>query len=114
MAGVLEPITFNRNIAGKLKDLIVPREFIRDIDTHDDHLMIMIRVTGPDTGKVIDFFEDSEEENFTIKTTKNNGEEIFDQFILTSIYMDEGPPISVDIDIEPPMVRAVLDLKKKT
>ncbi len=113
MAGVLEPITFNREIGGVMRGLMVPKEFIRDIDLRGEHLMILIRVTGPDTGKVTDFFEDSEGESFSIETTENNGEKISDEFILTSIYLDEGPPLSVDIDIEPAMVRAILDFKRK-
>ena len=113
MAGVLEPITFTLKLDDETKDLIIPKEFIKDFDFHGEHLMIYVRVTGPDTGKVTDFFEDTIDESFQIETTENNGETISDEFILTSIYQDEGPPISVDIDSEPPMVRAMLDFKKK-
>ena len=113
MAGVLEPITFTKKVNDKTTNLIVPKEFIRDIDFHAGHLMIYIRVTGPDTGKVSDFFEDSEGKPFQIETTENEGGKISDEYILTSIYQDEGPPLSVDIDTEPPMVRAILDFKKK-
>lgn len=113
MAGVLEPITFSRKIEGNLRDLTVPKEFIRDIELGDGHLMIMLRVTGPDTGMVTDFFEDSEGKTFTIKTTTNQGNKISEKYIMTSIYTDEGPPLSVDIDIEPPMVRAILDFESK-
>lgn len=113
MAGVLEPITFTLKVEGETTDLIVPKEFIRDIDFHGEHLMIYIRVTGPDTGKVTDFFQDCEGKSFFIETTENLGEEIYDEFICTSIYQDEGPPLSVDIDSEPPMVRAILDFERK-
>lgn len=112
MAGVLEPITFTLKKEKGLTDLIVPKEFIRDIDFHGGHLMIYIRVTGPDTGKVTEFFSDSEGKSFHIETTENMGERIFDEFVLTSIYQDEGPPLFVDIDSEPPMVRAILDFER--
>lgn len=112
MVGVLEPITFTTRVNDEKTDLIVPKEFIRDIDFHAGHLMIYIRVTGPDTDKVSDFF-DSESKSFQIETTENEGGKISDEFILTSSYLDEGPPLSVDIDSEPPMVRAILDFKKK-
>lgn len=113
MAGVLKPITFTREIDGTVIDLIVPKEFIRDIELRGKHLMILIRVTGPDRGKVTDYFEDTQGESFRIETTENNGEEIDNDFSLTSVYLDEGPPLSVDIDIEPAMVRAILDFEMK-
>ncbi len=113
MAGVLEPITFTRSKDGDIKDLIIPKEFIKDIETYGNHLMIYIRVTGPDTWKVTEFFEDREGRSFTIDTTENQGDKISDDFILTSIYMDDGPPLSADIDVEPQMTRAILDFDKK-
>jgi hypothetical protein len=113
MAGVLEPITFTQKADENTVDLIVPKEFIRDIDFRFRHLMIYIRVTGPDTGKVTDFFEDKEGESFIIDTTENQGHKISDEFILSSAYLDEGPLLSVDIDTEPPMVRAILDFERK-
>ncbi len=113
MTGVLEPITFTQEIEGKLYDLIVPKEFIRDIELRGEHLNIMLRVTGPDMGKINDFFEDNEEQVFKIKTTENTGEKISNKFILTSAYIDEGPHLNIDIDIEPPSVRAILDFKRK-
>jgi hypothetical protein len=113
MAGVLEPIIFKLKEEKDSKDLIVPKEFIRDIDFHGRHLMVYLRVTGPDTGKVTDFFNDREGSSFYIETTENQGEEISGEFILTSIFRDEGPPLSVDIDSEPAMIRAILDFERK-
>ena len=113
MTGILEPITFSQEVDGKVYELIIPKEFIRDVQFPGEHLTIMLRVTGPDTGKITDFFEDYEEQLFKIKTTENTGEKISDEFILTSAYIDEGPHLSADIDIEPPSVRAILDFKKK-
>jgi hypothetical protein len=112
VTGVLEPITFGQEVDGKVYELIIPKEFIRDVQFPGEHLTIMLRVTGPDTGKITDFFEDYEEQLFKIKTTENTGEKISDEFILTSAYIDEGPHLSADIDIEPPSVRAILDFKK--
>ncbi len=112
MTGILEPITFSQEVDGKVYELIIPKEFIRDVQFPGEHLTIMLRVTGPDTGKITDFFEDYEEQLFKIKTTENTGEKISDEFILTSAYIDEGPHLSADIDIEPPSVRAILDFKK--
>ena len=113
MTGILEPITFSQEVDGKVYELIIPKEFIRDVQFPGEHLTIMLRVTGPDTGKITDFFEDYEEQVFKIKTTENTGEKISDEFILTSTYIDEGPHLSADIDIEPISVRAILDFKKK-
>ena len=112
MTGILEPITFSQEVDGKVYELIIPKEFIRDVQFPGEHLTIMLRVTGPDTGKITDFFEDYEEQLFKIKTTEDTGEKISDEFILTSAYIDEGPHLSADIDIEPPSVRAILDFKK--
>lgn len=96
-------------------DLIVPEGFVKDFHfLTDKHLMVMLRVIGPDTGKVIDFFEDGEDEVFNIKTVETQeGRMIKEDFILTDIYMDEGPKLSVDIDIEPPLVRVILDFIMK-
>ena len=113
MVGVLEPITFSQKVDGNVYELIIPKEFIRDVQFASEHLTIMLRVTGPDTGKITDFFEDYEEQLFKIETTENTGEKISDEFILTSAYIDEGPHLSADIDIEQPSVRAILDFKKK-
>ena len=113
MVGVLEPITFSQEVEGKVYELIIPKEFIRDVQFTTVHLTIILRVTGPDTGKITDFFEDYEEQVFKIETTENIGEKISDEFILTSAYIDEGPHLSADIDIEPLSVRAILDFKKK-
>ena len=113
MVSVQEPITFIQTVEGETKDLIIPKEFIRDIERFGKHLMVYIRVTGPDTWKVSEFFEDQEGKSFTIETTENHGEELTDDFILTSLYLDDGPPISTDIDVEPPMIRAILDFDQK-
>lgn len=113
MIAVVEPITFTQSIEGDMKDLIIPKEFIRDIERYGKHLMVYIRVTGPDTWKVTEFFEDREGKIFTIETTENQGNKISDNFILTSTYIDDGPPISTDIDVEPPMIRAILDFEVK-
>jgi hypothetical protein len=113
LAGVLTPITFSREIEGSMRDLIVPEDFVKDFHLSSaEHLMIIIRVTGTDSPKVKDFFEDSEEQLFSIKTVESEHEkEISDEFILSSMYMDEGPPLSVDINAEIPMVRLILDFK---
>jgi hypothetical protein len=108
---VTEPITFTREINGTNIDLIVPEGFVKDLHfPTKEHLMLMLRVIGPDTNKVVDFFEDSDDQVFNIKTVSAvDGKEIKEDFILTDIYLDEGPTLSVDIDIEPPMVRVILD-----
>lgn len=115
MTGVSAPITFIREIEGSMRDLIVPEKFVKDFHfSTDEHLMVMLRVTGPDLAKVRDFFEDSEGQQFTVKTIESAQEkQVSDEFMLNSIYMDEGPPLSVDIDIEPAMVRAILDFQRK-
>ncbi len=114
MVGVSAPITFIKELEDPIRDLTVPEEFVKDFHfSTDEHLMIMLRVTGPDLAKVRDFFEDSEKQVFNIKTIESTQEEqISDEFVLNSIYMDEGPPLSVDIDIEPAMVRAILDFQR--
>ena len=48
-----------------------------------------------------------------LKQLKQKERMIKEDFILTDIYMDEGPKLSVDIDIEPPMVRVILDFLMK-
>jgi len=115
LADVSAPITFIREIGGSMRDLIVPEDFIKDFHfASDEHLMIMLRVIGRDATKVRDFFENSEKHIFTIKTIESShDEQISNEFILTSMYMDEGPPISIDIDQEPPMVRIILDFQVK-
>jgi hypothetical protein len=114
LAEVLEPITFIQEIDGSKIDLIVPEEFVRDLHfSTKKHLMIMLRVVGTDSKKVSDFFEDGEEKVFTLKTIEaNHNLKVDDNFILTSLYMDEGPPISVDIDQEPYMVRLIMDFER--
>ena len=114
MAEVLEPITFKREIEGSKSDLIIPKEFIRDFHfSTDQHLMIMIRIAGGDAMKVRNFFEDTEGESFNLKTVDSNSKKISDEFLLTDMYMDEGPPLGVDIDQEQALVRLILDFKMK-
>lgn len=114
MANVKKPITFSREIKGTNVDLIIPEQFVKDLHfSTEEHFMVMIRVTGPDTSKVVDFFEDTEDELFEIKTDTDNGKEINGKYILTDLYLDEGPTLSVDIDIEPQMVRVILDFLLK-
>jgi hypothetical protein len=114
MVGVLAPITFGREIERSMREIIIPGDFVKDFHfTSERHLMIMIRVLGTDSKKVIDFFQDSEKQIFSLKTTEaTEGKEISDQFLLGSMYMDEGPPISVDIDLDQPMARLILDFQK--
>lgn len=114
MSEVLETLTFTHEIEGPIQELIIPPEFVRDFHFYGKkHLTIMLRVTGPDQYKVSDFFEDAEEQIFHLKTVDSEKNEISDKYVLRSIYIDEGPPLSVDIDIEPPLVRAILDFEKK-
>jgi len=111
---VSEPITFTRKIDGTTKDLIVPEGFVKDLHfSTKEHLMLILRVVGPDTNKVVDFFEDGEDEIFNIKTVTAVDGELHEDFILTDMYLDEGPKLSVDIDIKPPMVRVILDFLMK-
>ena len=113
MVGVSEAVTFIREVEGVETDLIIPSEFVKDFHfSTEEHLMIMLRVVGPDASKVVDFFEDSEEELFLINTTAGDGEKVSDEFLLVSMYMDEGPAITVDIDTEPAMARVILDFKR--
>lgn len=106
-------ITFERENAES--DVItIPKEFIKDFHhAHDNHLMVMLRIVGRDSKIVKNFLNEGENDIFTIKTTHDiSEEEKSGKFILTSMYLDEGPSISVDIDQEIPMVRAILDFKK--
>lgn len=112
----IETLTFiKKNKAGKLKQLIVPEEFIRDLHySSEKHLMIMIRVMGRDSTMVRDYFNGTEGEIFSIKTSKGCGmDEISSDFMLTSLYMDEGASLSVDINQEPAMVRILMDLEMR-
>ena len=115
LAYISEPITFSKEIEGLTKDLIVPEGFVKDFHfSTEEHLMVIMRVVGPDTSKVVDFFENGEDEVYNIQTVSAlDGREINDDFILTDLYLDEGPKLSVDIDIESPMVRVILDLLLK-
>ena len=111
----MESVTFikKNKSAGELKQLIVPEEFIRDLHySSPKHLMIMIRVMGRDSAMVRDFFNNSEGEIFSIETTKGCVVgEISGDFTLNSLYLDEGPSLSVDINQEPAMVRILMDLE---
>lgn len=115
MAVVIEPVSFGRVVNGSIVDLIVPEIFVKDIHfSTPEHLMLMIRVTGPDSNKLKNYFEGSEDEIFDIKTVlSENNQKISGKYILTDIYLDEGPQLSVDIDIEPETVRVILDFIKK-
>ena len=115
LSGVSGPITFIREVNGIMQDLIVPEEFVKDFYfSSEEHLMIMIRVIGVDSEKVKRYFENAEKELFTIQTMENtDGKKISDEFLLISLYMDEGPPLSVDINQEQAMVRVLLDFKLK-
>jgi hypothetical protein len=112
---VSKPITFTKEIEGTNIDLIVPEGFVKDLHfSTKEHFMLMLRVVGPDMNKVVDFFEDGEDEIYNIKTFDVVGDkEINDDFILTDSYIDEGPTLGVDIDIEPAMIRLILDFLKK-
>ncbi|HSO25172.1 MAG TPA: hypothetical protein VLR54_00945 [Methanobacteriaceae archaeon] len=115
MSEDMEYVTFikKNKSAGELKQLIVPEEFVRDLHySSPKHLMIMIRVMGRDSAMVRDYFNNSEGEIFSIETTKGCGiDEISGDFTLTSLYLDEGPSLSVDINQEPAMVRILMDLE---
>ena len=114
LANIIEPITFELNLEGTISDLIIPTEFIRDFYFRSDHhLMIMIRVVGKDAIKVRDFFEDTEGMAFKLKTVDINSQKIDEEFLLTDMHMDEGPPLGVDIDQEQALVRLILDFSKK-
>jgi hypothetical protein len=107
-------ITFKRQFEGSGRDIIVPEEFIKDFHfSNDNHLMIMLRVIGTDSKKVIDFLNDAEGQIFTLETTGISDENTAEEYILKSMYLDEGPPLSVDINTEKAMVRTILDFKKK-
>ncbi len=107
-------ITFEREFA-ELDEITIPEEFIKDFHySSDNHLMIILRILGRDSKKVKDFFKESENDLFILKiVSKTSGQDTSGKYILTAMYLDEGPPISVDIDQEIPMVRAILDFKKK-
>jgi hypothetical protein len=114
LSGVSAPVSFIRKEEGEIKELIIPQEFVKDFYFRsDEHLMVMLRVMGTDSAQVKDFFKDREEDQFTVKTTESlHGKQISEKLILASIYMDEGHPLSVDIDQELPMVRLILDFQK--
>ena len=111
-------ITFKREIEGSLNEIKVPEEFIKDFHfTGDEHLMIMLRVMGSDSKKVNDFFIGSEMETFFLESENTQESDFITEtsgnFILSSMYLYEGPSLSVDINQEIPMVRTIMDFKKK-
>ena len=113
MESLPSAITFEREIEG-MGEITIPEEFIKDFHfSSDNHLMIILRVLGRDSQKVKDFFKESENDIFKVKTdggTSSPGTS--GKFILTEMYLDEGPSISIDIDQGISMVRAILDFKK--
>lgn len=115
MSKTMETLTFDKknNSNGDLEKLIIPEEFVRDLHySSEKHLMIMIRVMGKDSIMVRDYFNDGEGEILSIESTSGFGmDEISNEFIINSLYMDEGPSISVDINQEPAMVRILMDLE---
>jgi hypothetical protein len=114
LAEVSEPVTFSREIDGSMSDLIVPEEFIRDFRfLSDEELIVVMRIRGPDLEKAVEFFEEGKGDKFTIKTTENNDKEIIDEFTLIDMETDEGPHLGVDIDIEPPEIKLVLEFERK-
>ena len=115
LSGVSAPVYFVREEEGKSVELTIPQEFVKDFYFRsDEHLMIMLRVMGTDSDRVKYFFEDGEEDKFTVKTTESlHGKQISEELILASIYLDEGPPLSVDIDQELPLIRVILDFQRK-
>lgn len=111
-------IKFKREIKGSFSEINIPEEFIKDFHfSGDDHLMVMLRVIGTDSKMVKDFFNESEMETFFLETENSLESDFIKEtsgnFILNSMYLDEGPPLSVDINQEIPMVRAILDFKKE-
>ena len=113
MAEVLVPVTFSREIEGKIRDLVIPEEFIKDFHfISDTELIVVIRVIGPDIEKPVNFFEGREGNKFIIKTIENNGKQIHDEFTLIDMESNEGPYPTADIDIEPQEVKLVLEFEK--
>lgn len=112
MSGVSAPVSFIRREG---EELTIPQEFVKDFYFRSDqHLMVMLRVMGTESARVKDFFKDREEDQFTVKTTESlHGNQVSEELILASIYMDEGPPLSVDIDQELPLLRVILDFQRK-
>ncbi|HII83824.1 MAG TPA: hypothetical protein HA271_03055 [Methanobacterium subterraneum] len=112
----LATITFQKEKIAQ--ELIVPEEFVKDLHfSSEDHLMIMLRVIGKDSKKVKEFFEESENELFILETKQmapdnTPGNQVSGKFVLNSMYIDEGPPLSVDINQEISMVRTILDFKR--
>jgi len=114
LAEVSEPVTFSRKIEGSMSDLIVPNEFIRDFHfLSDKELTIIMQIWGPDLEKSLNFFNDGIGDEFTIKTVESDGKQVSDKFTLIDMETDEGPHLWVDIDIEPPAVKIVVEFEKK-
>ncbi len=113
MAEVLVPVTFSRKIEGKISDLVVPEEFIKDFRfISDTELIVVIRVIGHDIEKPLNFFEGSKGDKFTIKTIESNGKQIHDEFTLIDMESNEGPYPTADIDIEPQEIKLVIEFEK--
>ncbi|NYB51926.1 MAG: hypothetical protein HVN35_05155 [Methanobacteriaceae archaeon] len=113
MENIPEAITFEK-VKPAIDEITIPEEFIKDFHwSNDNHLMIILRVIGQDSGKVKDFFENSEKDTFILKIIGKSNQSTSEKYVLTSMYLDEGPPISVDINLEMPMVRTILDFKKR-
>lgn len=114
MAEVLEPVTFSREIEGSMSDLIVPEKFIKDFSfISDTEITIIMQIVGPDIEKAVNFFKGATGNKFIIKTTRNDGKQISDQFTLIDMESGEGPDLGVDIDIESPKVKLILEFEKE-
>ncbi len=107
------PIKFSREIDGEMIDLMVSEDFVMDFHfISQEDLTVILRVQGVDSKKLKEFFKDSKGELFYLKTRDTWRDEIVEgEFLLNDMYMDEGPPISIDIGVQPPMVRLILDFK---
>ena len=114
MAEVLVPVTFSREIDGKISDLVVPEEFIKDFRfISDTELIVVIRVIGQDIEKPLNFFEGGEGYKFTIKTIESTGKQVHDEFTLIDMESNEGPYPTADIDIEPQEIKLVIEFEKR-
>jgi len=111
VSDVSTPVSFIR----RDEKIAISPDFVKDFYFRSDqHLMVMLRVVGTDSARVKDFFKGREGKQFTVKTMDNlAGKQVSEEFLLASLYMDEGPPLSVDIDQELPLLRVILDFQKK-
>jgi hypothetical protein len=114
LAEVLVPVTFSREIEGKISDLVIPEEFVKDFRfISDTELIVVIRVLGSDIEKPLNFFESSKGDKFTIKTIESNGKQIYDEFTLIDMESNEGPYPTADIEIEPQEIKLILEFEIK-